>query len=132
MSEEENALSRAKRALAVLPGREVAPINNDKIADLLKKAEAATKPPVLVRAVEAKPVPQTEPAREAHAPPAVRQPQAPAPVVAPPPAAGVEPRPAAPQGEGAAPTVIVNVTTPTPYGYPPPWWAWGWGPGCPA
>jgi hypothetical protein len=131
MSEEDNALSRAKKALAVLPGREVA-VNKDKIADLLKQAEAATKPPTLVRAVEAKPAPKPEPAREAHPPPAVQQPRAP--VVAPSPAAVVEPRPAAPQSQGAAPTVIVNVTAPppSPYPYPPPWWAWGWGPGCPA
>jgi hypothetical protein len=134
MSEEDNALSRAKKALAVIPGREFA-VNKNKIADLLKQAEAATKLPAPVRAVEAKPKPappQPELARQAHPPPAVRQPQVP--VAAPSPAAVVEPQPAAPQGQSAAPTVIVNVTAPpAPYGgYPPPWWAWGWGPGCPA
>jgi hypothetical protein len=131
MSEDNNALSRAKKALAVIPSREVATIDNEKIAGLLKKAAEVTQPPAPVRAVETKPAPQPEPVQEAHPPPAVQQPQAA--VMTPSPAAAiVEPPPIAPQGQGAAPTVIVNVTTPPPYGYPPPWWAWGWGPGCPA
>jgi hypothetical protein len=133
MSDDDDALSRANKFLAVVPGREVARIDNDVIADLLKQAEETARPkesprPVMVKSWAA---PVTEPIPEPprNPPPAIVAQPTPA-LVESSQAPAVTPEilsPAAPPvaQEGAAAqntTVVVNVTAPA-----VPWWGY-WGP----
>ena len=137
MSDENDALDRANKFLAVIPGRAVARINNDDIAALLKEAEEATRPKEPPRPIETKqqaPKIKAEPLREAPSNPVpvvkqpeqtvvVQQPQSPAataevlpPVAVP---AGQE------NGNGQNTNVVVNVTMPAMPAHP--WWGY-WGP----
>jgi anti-sigma factor RsiW len=142
MSDDDDALSRANKFLAIVPGREVAKIDNDAIAALLKEAKDSTRPKEPPRPVETKPQPRPaqEPVREwpRNSPPAVAaQPKPSVAVQSQTPGVTAEVLPpAAPapgQGQPSNQNITIVVNTPAPAVHPYPWWGYPYYPAvCPA
>jgi hypothetical protein len=134
MSDNDDALSRANKFLTVRRSTEVARIDNDAIAALLKEAEDSARPKEPSRPVETKPQtrPVQEPVREAprHAPPAVVEQSKPSVAVqsqTPSVTAEVLPPAAPAHGQPNNQNITIVVNTPAPAVNPYPWWGGWWG-----